>query len=188
MARSLSTTQLMRCSLFVALITLGTWTKIPIPLVPFTLQFLFTSLAGLLLGPRAGFWAVVAYLALGLAGAPVFTEGGGLAYVARPTFGYLMGFALGAWVTGTVAHRGDWTFLRISWASFLGLVVVYGLGLAWYYFIGNAVLNLAIDPWKLFVYGVVMSAPGDIALCFLSGAVAVRARKMLGFAVLGVSQ
>ena len=51
------------CAMFVALIIVGAFIRIPVPLVPFTLQFLFTMLAGLLLGGRLwaltlcwGFW------------------------------------------------------------------------------------------------------------------------------------
>ena len=36
------------CGLFTALIAVGAFIKIPIPVVPFTLQYLFTMLAGLL--------------------------------------------------------------------------------------------------------------------------------------------
>ena len=46
------------CGLFTALIAVGAFIKIPIPVVPFTLQYLFTMLAGLLLGPVNGALAV----------------------------------------------------------------------------------------------------------------------------------
>ena len=58
------------CAMFVVLIAAGAWIKIPVPVVPFTLQYLFTMLAGILLGGRRGALAVCAYLALGLAGLP----------------------------------------------------------------------------------------------------------------------
>lgn len=56
------------CGLFTALIAVGAFIKIPIPVVPFTLQYLFTMLAGLLLGSRRGSLSVIAYIILGLAG------------------------------------------------------------------------------------------------------------------------
>ena len=46
-------------SLFTALIAVGAFIKIPVPVVPFTLQYLFTMLAGLLLGSRKGTLSVV---------------------------------------------------------------------------------------------------------------------------------
>lgn len=70
------TKNLMYCSLFTALIAVGAFIKIPIPVVPFTLQFLFTTLAGLLLGSKMGAVSVIAYMVLGLVGLPIFSEGG----------------------------------------------------------------------------------------------------------------
>ena len=78
------------CSLFTALTAVGAFIKIPIPVVPFTLQFLFTILAGLLLGARLGAVSMGAYAFLGLAGLPIFAEGGGFWYVLKPSFGYIL--------------------------------------------------------------------------------------------------
>ena len=71
------TKSIIYCGLFTALIAVGAFIKIPVPVVPFTLQYLFTMLAGLLLGARLGSLSVFAYMVLGLAGLPIFTESGG---------------------------------------------------------------------------------------------------------------
>ena len=73
------TLNMILCALFVALITIGTFIRIPIPYVPFTLQLLFTMLAGFLLGGRWDFIAILIYIIIGLIGLPVFTESGGFA-------------------------------------------------------------------------------------------------------------
>ena len=96
------TKALVYCSLFTALIAVGAFIRVPIPVLPFTLQYLFTMLAGLLLGPRLGTISTVAYMLLGLAGLPIFTEGGGLWYVFKPSFGYIIGFCGGTFVTNYV--------------------------------------------------------------------------------------
>ena len=62
----MKTKDLVLCAMFVALIAVGAFIKVPVPVVPFTLQFLFTMLAGLLLGPVNGALAVVVYIVLGL--------------------------------------------------------------------------------------------------------------------------
>ena len=62
-------------------------------------------LAGLMLGGRLGAISVCVYVAIGLAGLPVFTQGGGITYVLKPTFGYLIGFAVGTYVTGAIANK-----------------------------------------------------------------------------------
>ena len=69
------TKSMIYCGLFTALIAAGAFIKIPVPVVPFTLQYLFTMLAGLFLGSRRGMISVVAYMLLGLAGLPIFSEG-----------------------------------------------------------------------------------------------------------------
>ena len=68
-------------ALFAALTAIGAFIRISIPVCPFTLQLLFTTLAGLVLCPAKGAAAVTLYVVLGLAGLPVFTAGGGPSYV-----------------------------------------------------------------------------------------------------------
>ena len=99
------TKDLILCALFAALTAVGAFIKIPVPVVPFTLQLLFTMLAGLLLGGRRGAAAVTAYILMGLLGFPVFAEGGGLGYILKPSFGYLIGFAAAAYLTGCIANK-----------------------------------------------------------------------------------
>ena len=60
----MKTKDLVLCAMFVV-IDCRRLIKIPVPVVPFTLQFLFTMLAGLLLGPVNGALAVVVYIVLG---------------------------------------------------------------------------------------------------------------------------
>ena len=98
------TKSMIYCGLFTALIAAGAFIKIPVPVVPFTLQYLFTMLAGLFLGSRKGMISVVAYMLLGLAGLPIFSEGGGIWYIFKPSFGYIIGFCLGTYVTGLIAE------------------------------------------------------------------------------------
>ncbi|MDN5895565.1 MAG: biotin transporter BioY [Nocardioides sp.] len=74
--------------------------------VPITLQTFAVLLAGAVLGARRGFLAVVAYIALGAAGLPIFSGGGaGLGVLAGPTAGYLIGFAFGAALCGFIVER-----------------------------------------------------------------------------------
>jgi biotin transport system substrate-specific component len=168
------TKQLVFCSLFTALIVVGAFIKIPVPVVPFTLQYLFTMLAGLILGPRLGTISVTAYMLLGLAGLPIFTEGGGLWYVLKPSFGYIIGFCIGTYVTGTLAAKlKKRTFARYLAANLAGLAVVYAAGMIYYYVICNYVLNTPIAVGPLFLYCFVLAVPGDTALSVL-GAVLIK--------------
>ena len=153
-------------ALFVALIVVGAFMRIPILAVPFTLQFLFTMMAGLLLGGKLGAASVGVYIALGLLGLPVFAEGGGLAYVLKPSFGYIIGFAAATYVTGVIGNKvPNPGYKRLLAANFIGLGIVYLFGMAYYYLMSNFYLGSPIGLWPLFLYCFILAVPGDIALC-----------------------
>lgn len=174
------TTNLILCSLFTALIAVGAFIKIPVPVVPFTLQFLFTTLAGLLLGSKKGAISVVAYMILGLAGLPIFSEGGGFWYVIKPSFGYSIGFCIGTYVTGLIAERmKEKTVPRYMLANFVGLLIVYAVGMIYYYKICNYVIDRPIALGPLFLYCFVLAVPGDICLCILAAALVKRVKPIL---------
>ena len=162
------TQNLVLCSLFVALIAAGAFIKIPVPVVPFTLQFLFAMMAGLLLGGKLGAVSVGAYILIGLLGLPVFAEGGGPAYILKPSFGYIIGFAAASYVTGVIANRvPNPTYRRLLAANFIGLGIVYLFGMVYYYLMSNLYLGNPIGLWPLFLYCFILAVPGDILLCVL---------------------
>lgn len=175
--KKLTTRDMIMCALFTALIAVGAFIKIPIPVVPFTLQFLFTTLAGLILGPRLGAISTGVYVALGLVGLPIFAEGGGIWYVLKPSFGYLLGFIVGAFVTGLIAeHMKSDNFKGFLVANFSGLAIVYAMGMAYYYVICNFVIDTPIAFWPLFLYCFLLAVPGDIVICFVAAILVKRLR------------
>lgn len=168
--------------LFVALTTVGAYVKIPGPLVPFTAQFFFCTIGGVLLGAKRGFAAQCIYLVLGLLGLPLFTGGGGIGYVFQPTFGYLIGFALSALLAGLVCDRlmkrkGKISFLAMLFTAVGCLAVVYLFGVSYYlllqnvYFGQNAQLGYALS---VFVLPFLLT---DFLWCLLLAGVAPRIRK-----------
>lgn len=162
------TQKLILCALFTALIAGGAFIRIPIPIVPFTLQFLFTTLAGILLGGKLGCASVTIYILMGLFGLPVFAQGGGLAYILKPSFGYIIGFAVAAYVTGTISNKvSNPSYKRLLSASFTGLFIVYSFGMAYYYLISYFYLGNPIGLWSLFLYCFILAVPGDIVLCII---------------------
>lgn len=162
--------------LFTALTAVGAFIRVPVPVCPFTLQLLFTTLAGLILGSRRGAAAVALYVALGLIGVPVFTQGGGPGYIFQPTFGYLIGFAAGAWLTGRIREQASGTagLGRLLAASFAGLLVVYLFGMVYVYIINNFYLGTPIGVWPVVLYCFVLAVPGDLCLCVLAAVLARR--------------
>ena len=169
------TQKLVLIALFTALIAVGAFIRIPIPLVPFTLQLQFVMLAGLLLGGRLGAVSVLCYVAMGLLGLPVFAGGGGIAYVLQPTFGYLIGFCVGAFVTGTMANRSDSPSLkRLLIAEHVGLCIIYACGMLYYWLIATFYTGTGIGFWTLFLHCFLLTVPGDVVLCFVAALMAKR--------------
>lgn len=161
--------------MFTALIVVGAFIRIPVPLIPFTLQFLFTMLAGLLLGAKLGALSVGLYILMGLLGLPVFAEGGGIVYLFKPSFGYLIGFGVAAYVTGLIANSETApAYPRLLAANFIGLGIVYLFGMVYCYLISNFYLGSPLGLWPLFLYCFVLAVPGDILLCCLAAVAAKR--------------
>ena len=74
--------------------------------VPVTMQTFAVLLAGVILGRRWGGVSVALYAGLGAVGVPWFSGGSsGLAYLAGPTGGYILGFALACLFVGYITDR-----------------------------------------------------------------------------------
>lgn len=140
-------------SLFAALTAIGAFIKVPTP-IPFTLQFLFCTYAGLFLGAKNGLYSQALYMLIGLIGIPVFTNGGGPAYVLQPTFGYLIGFAACAYIVGKIVDISDKIrFWPIFGTILCGLIVVYLFGVSHLYLIVNLYLHKEMTVMAALVTG-----------------------------------
>lgn len=172
---------LAKCAIFVALMVVSAFIRIPFPLVPLTFQTVVAVLAGLLLGPVYGTAAVGVYIFMGLIGLPVFTSGGGFAYVVQPTFGYILGFAAAAFVAGALCGRrkaAQITLRGALLASVAGFLVNYIVGvpyflLIWHFYMHNG------GVWQAAVTYNLIYMPKDLALCLLAGFLAWRVRPLL---------
>jgi biotin transporter BioY len=132
---------------------------------------------GALLGPRLGSLAVLAYLVQGLAGLPVFAFGGGLAAMAGPTGGYLVGFIPAAYVSGSLARRGwDRRMTTTILAMVLGNIAIYTCGLLW--------LSFLMGPsTKVLVVGLYPFIPGDVLKICLAAILLPSGWKLLNPAI-----
>ncbi len=168
------------CALFSAMIAIGAFIKIPVPFVPFTLQFLFTNLAGLILGGFLGAASVGVYIVMGLIGIPVFTAGSGIGYIFQPTFGYIIGFLIGTFLSGFMAqHNKNAGFKTYLLAGFINLFFVYAAGILHYFYITSYYLKSPLGIKTLFIYCIILPIPGDILICFLSAFLANRIKPIL---------
>ena len=176
MNQKFKTEELILCALFAALIACGAFIKIPVPGMDyFTLQFLFVLMAGMLLGSRNGAISVGIYVLLGLFGLPVFAAGGGITYVFRPSFGYLLAFILAAYVTGKITQLSKThKFYNYFIAAMAGFAVTYAIGLTYKYFM----LNYYVGEKTAFIFVILdcfpLDMPGDFILSVAGSILAVR--------------
>jgi biotin transport system substrate-specific component len=130
---------------------------------------MMVSLAGMLCGRKWGAVSALVYLGIGLAGAPVFTQGGGPQYIFQPSFGFLCAFAPSAYVTGFMTER----IKTLAWKSLVaaqlpGVGVNYAIGLPYFYMISNLYLHNGLGAAALFLYCFAATIPGDIVKCLLA--------------------
>ncbi len=114
------------------LITICAKINVPVWPVPVTLQGFAIAALSAAFGLRIGVATVALYLLEGAFGLPVFATGGGLAYLAGPTGGFLIGFLLLAAIVGFAADRGaSGKPLALFAAMLAGDAVLFVLGFAW---------------------------------------------------------
>ena len=132
--------------LFVTVLTIvGAQISVPLPFtpVPLTFQPMVVLVGAAALGARLGMASQILYLALGIAGLPVFAVSPvlpqGAARLFGPTGGYLIAYPLAAFVAGWLSARGfDRRYLTSVAAMVCGLAVIFVGGVSW--------LALAIQP------------------------------------------
>lgn len=147
-------------ALFAALTAIGAFIKIPLGFTFITLQVLFSCLAGVLLGPKWGAVSQAVYVALGLVGLPVFTEGGGLGYLAKPSMGFLFGLILLSWVAGRIT-RANRSPLRVALACAAGDLAMYAVALPYMYLVLNLYLGMEKSVLDVIRGGMLLYLPGD---------------------------
>jgi biotin transport system substrate-specific component len=121
--------------------------SVPLPFtpVPLTLANFAVLLVGLTLGSRMGAASLLAYLAAGAAGLPVFSPAGpgGIAQLLGPTGGYLLAYPVAAFVAGWIAEHGRRRFGKFFLAAAAGNLLLFTSGVAWLTVLTNAPLAQA---------------------------------------------
>jgi biotin transport system substrate-specific component len=161
--------------------------------VPITLQTFGVILAGLVLGWRRGGLAALLYVALGLAGLPIFAEGtGGLVVLSKPSVGYLLAFPFAAALAGALgglalrlaprlqasafaARLGEWA-VRTTSAWRYPLLVLAGLGASFLTIHPAGIVGLMARLGLSFQEALAIDVvywPGDVIKNLAAAAVAV---------------
>ena len=133
---------------FILATALGSYVRISVPgsPVPITLQTFFALMAGAVLGRKLGLASMIGYLAFG----GVFLAG--------PTGGYVVGFAVAAYLTGYLLERRVPAI--VSFAA--GSAAIYACGAAW------LALAYAFSPLHAVTLGVLPFVPGDLVKIVLA--------------------
>lgn len=143
---------------------------LPFTPVPLTLQPIAVLVGAAALGARVGAAGQMLYLALGLAGWPVFAASpllpAAFARLLGPTGGYLLAYPIAAFVVGALAERGfDRRYLTSVLALVVGLAIVFGGGVAWL-----ALCTPGHGVGLALAQGLTPFAAGDLAFAFVGAA------------------
>jgi len=114
------------------LLALSAHVQVPFWPVKMSMQTFVVLALSIAYGSRLGAATIIAYIAEGALGLPVFQSGAGLAYLAGPTGGFLLGFVLAAYALGAMTERGYMRSLPLALAAVLiAEALIYAPGLAW---------------------------------------------------------
>ena len=130
--------------------------------VPLTGQTFAVLLVGAVLGSRRGAAALALYTLGGLAGLPVFTGwGGGLAHLAGPTGGYLLGFVAAAFTVGWMCElKLDRRWSTALLPFLVGEAIIYLFGVPW--------LAVFVGTQRALAAGLYPFLMGDVAKLLLA--------------------
>ncbi len=136
---------------------------VPIGPVPISLQTMVLFISVYILGTRAATISCVLYLLLGLAGLPVFTNyQGGLAKIAGPTGGYLIGYipmivTAGLFITLSEKYKSIYKKKTIQFIGMiLATALLYTFGTIWFVISTGTPVGAALGMC------VIPFIPGDI--------------------------
>lgn len=158
-----------------ALMALSAKVSLPLPYVPRTLQTLVVLMIGAAYGWRLGSATMIAYLAEGALGLPVFAGPvGGIAPLIGPTAGYLFGFIAAAFLTGWLAERGwDRNVMLLFAAMAVGHVVILAAGFGWLAF------GLGLGAAKAWQVGIVPFIAASLVKNALGATLMPAARRII---------
>ena len=174
----MSTRDIAYIALFAALTAaLGLFPKLAIPVaggVPITAQTLGVMLAGGILGARRGGLSMLLFLVLVGIGLPLLAGGrGGLGIFFGPSGGFLIGWVIGAFVTGWLVERFwqtlDWPRAALG-CLVGGIVAVYTLGVPWLAVTAELSLLQAVAGSAAFI-------PGDLIKVAIAAAIIVTVKR-----------
>jgi len=178
--KKISTRDTVLAGLFTALIAVGAFIRVPLPAIPFTMQIFFVCLAAMIMGRKAA-WPAFIYMVLGLIGLPIFAKGGGIWYVFQPSFGYIPGFILGAYLGGYIVDKSRKnSYKKYLAGGFVSIAAAYACGMIYYKLLNGLYLGNPVTANILWAYLFIPFIPGDAVSAFLAAYIAKKTVPALG--------
>ncbi|MFA6867516.1 MAG: biotin transporter BioY [Clostridia bacterium] len=166
-------------SLSTALIAVGAFIKIPLPMDMYiTMQVFFVILSGFLVG-RLSSVAALAYMCIGLIGLPVFAAGGGFSYIFKPSFGYILAFIPAGYLTGLLTKKQNCSFLRYFLSGIAGVIVIYIIGIIYLILIVTLYSGNTVTSKYIFITLFLSTIWKDILVTLLAAYVAKKIRRLV---------
>jgi biotin transport system substrate-specific component len=132
-------------------------------------------------GRTAGVLTQVTYLLLGLLWLKVFNDGGGIEYLQKPAFGYLLAFIPGAWVCGQLAFKRSPKLEYLGLSCLCGLLTIHFIGIT--YLIGFQLINWQqLGGFKLLdlvAYYSIYPSIGQLVLACAAASIAFILRRIM---------
>tara|TARA_B100000959_G_C14602667_1_gene468785 strand:+ start:52 stop:603 length:552 start_codon:yes stop_codon:yes gene_type:complete len=136
------------------LLTISAKIKIPFYPVPMTMQTFVVLFLGIILGPKIGLLTIGLYLLEGIFGLPVLAgtpeKGIGFIYFTGPTMGYLIGFLIAAYFSGSFKY--DKGLINTFFKLMFSVSFIYIFGLLWLGFLigwDKPIFQLGAQPFLL---------------------------------------
>jgi len=153
-------------AIMLALLIICSKITIPLGVISLTLQTFIVILLSLVLNTRYSLLVFITYIILGLLGLPVFSGGGGFAYVLKPSFGFIIGFLAQSILTSRVTPKSN-RYIKYIY-SMIGLFIIYLCGAIYMYFIMNYYMDLDKNIFYILSVGVTPFIIKDMASVILS--------------------
>lgn len=154
------------------LVAASAWIEVPMYPVPMTMQTYAILTIGALAGWRLGLATLLAYLAQGAMGLPMFAGGaGGAIHLIGPTGGYLLAFPLAAALTGWLVARAGRGLVGVTAAMLAGHGLILALGVAW--------LSILVGGEKAVALGLLPFLAGSVLKSVLGAATVVAAGRLI---------
>lgn len=166
-------------ALSTALIIVGAFIKIQLPLEMYlTFQLFFVVLSGFLIGRKSAF-AALSYMLLGLIGIPVFAAGGGFSYIFKPSFGYILAFIPAGYVVGLMTKNPDTSLMRYIIAGIIGILIIYVIGIIYLIFMVTFYMGSTVTAKYVFITLFLTTIWKDILLTVFAAVIAKRIRPLV---------